>query len=153
MRGRRKRRYGSGRLRTARTASAARNRGRTGGSIFGPQLNHQTIGIDELGRDDIDGTFEIEDDASGAVVDLGDANLLETMIADQDGFGAMMRGSRGAETVEVVVEARRIFDLIRCDLISTLRLDGDSRDVAEGPEADGFNVRIDSGRLGVCETA
>ena len=121
--------------------------------IFGTQLDHQAVGIDELRGNDIDGPFQIEDNARGSVIDLSDANLLETMIADHNGFGAAMGGGGRAETIEIVIKARRIFDLIGRDLICALRLDSDARDVAEGPEPDGFDMRIDGGWLGVCETA
>jgi hypothetical protein len=114
--------------------------------VFGPQLNHEAVGIDELRGDDIDGAFEIEDNTCGAMIDLGETNLLEAMIADLDGFGAVMRGRRWTQTVQVVVEARWILDLIRGELVGALRLDSNAGHVTEGPEADGFYVRTD-GRL------
>lgn len=137
----------------ARPAGVMRNGRTMRQRIFRPQLNHQAIWIDELRGDDIDRSFEIEDDASSAVIDFGDANLLETMVADQDGFGAVMRRSRRAEAVEIVIKARRVFDLIGRNLIRTLCLNRNPGDVAEGPEANGFDVRIHSGRLGLCKAA
>jgi hypothetical protein len=123
-----------------------------GQRILGPQLDHEAVGVDELRGDDVDGAFEIENDARGAVIDLGEANLLEAMITNLDGLGSVMGGSGRAEAIEVEVEARGVFDLIGGELIGALGLDGDAGDIAEGPETDGFDVRIDAGeRLSLCQ--
>ena len=88
-----------------RASCASRDGERVRRDVFGPQLENEAVRIDELRGDDVYWSFEIEDDTCGAGIDLGEANLFEAMIANLNGFGAMMRGSGRAETVQIEIKA------------------------------------------------
>ena len=112
--------------------------GRQCGEIrsFWADLDHQAIRIHELGGNDFYGTLEIEDDAGFARNDFGYANLLDPLVVHRYRLHSGMAWRRRVQTVQVEIDPRGIFDLIREELIVAGGFDGYSGDVAERPEAD-----------------
>ena len=63
------------------------------------------------------------------------------MVADLERLNTAMSGGGRTQTVQIEVEARRAIHLIRGDLVTALSLNSDAGDIAEGPEANSFDVR------------
>lgn len=114
------------------------------GSFLRPQLDHEPVRIHQLRRNHVDRPLQIENHPRRARIHLRKTNFLQTMIAHLERFDAVMSRSGRSQPVQIEIKTRRVLDLIGGQLIRTLRLNCDARDIAKRPEADSFDVRIDS---------
>ena len=89
--------------------------------------------------------FQVENHPADAWFCFRHPNLLDKAIAYAECLDTALRRDRRTQSAQVEEQARRRIQMVEGDFILAMRLNGNTRDVSEGPESNRFDMRIGRG--------